>query len=152
MSSDKVELFEEHRPLVIVVSPAEANPAMIDALASAYERLFQRGRRYASISVSRRGGSTMGARERRAIAEWANSPRVREMSKELCVGSATIVESALQRAALTAIQWFWTPTAPHRAVATAAEAVDFCHERMKATGLAPSVPRETSIAWIEKQF
>ncbi|MFO0682654.1 MAG: hypothetical protein U0234_11410 [Sandaracinus sp.] len=152
MSLDKVELFEDHRPLVVVVSPAVVTAATIDAMASAYERLFQRGRRYASISVSRRGGATVGARERRAIAEWANSPRVREMSKELCVGSSTIVEGALQRAALTAIQWFWTPIAPHRAVATAAEAVDFCHERLKASGLTPIVPRESSIAWIEKQF
>lgn len=152
MPSDEVELFEDHRPLLIVVSPADMSLRTIDSMASAYERVFQRGRRYALVSVSRRGGQPIGAKERRAIAEWASSARVREMSKQLCVGSATIAEGALQRAALTAIQWFWTPVAPHRPVATAAEAVDFCHERMKAEGLAPSVPRETTIAWIEKQF
>lgn len=137
-----VELLEEAFPLVVCVMPAAMNPGVVDEMATAFERMFQKGERYALVSCNRRGAPSMLAKERRLIAEWANQPRVREMSSKLCVGSATIVESPVQRAALTAILWFWTPASPHHAAGNAIEAVDFCAGRLEAAGMKAAMPRE----------
>jgi hypothetical protein len=68
-------------------------------MVAGYDALFARGDRYALITYTPDGGELPGAKERKRIAEWAESPRVRDLSKKLCVGSATIVENALMREA-----------------------------------------------------
>ncbi len=137
-----VELLDEASPLVLCVMPAVMNPGVVDAMATSFERLFQRGQRYALITCNRRGATGMLAKERRLVADWANQPRVREMSGKLCVGSATIIEGPVQRAALTAILWFWTPASPHQAAGNAIEAIDYCVARLEAAGLKMPMPRE----------
>ena len=147
-----VEFIEEAFPLVVCVMPAAMSPGMVDAMATGFERMFQKGERYALISCNRRGTASMLAKERRLIADWANQPRVRELSSKLCVGSATIVESPIQRAALTAILWFWTPASPHQAAGNAVEAVDYCAGRLEAAGMKAAMPRERLVRTITEHM
>jgi hypothetical protein len=58
------------------------------------------------------------------------------MSKQLCVGSATLVTNPIMQGALTAILWLWKPAAPHLAVRTVRDGITFCLERLTAEGIA----------------
>lgn len=147
-----VLFIEDALPLIVCVMPADMNPGLVDQMATGFEQFFQRGKRYALISCNRRGASSMLAKERRLVADWANQPRVREMSSKLCVGSATVVESPIQRAALTAILWFWTPASPHQATSNAAEAVDYCIQKLKAAGMSSSVSAERIVRIVEEKM
>ena len=74
------------------------------------------------------------ARARKRIADWADAPRVRELSKKLCVASATVVAGPISRGALTAIMWLWKPASPHKAVANPSEAIDYSEVQRSVEG------------------
>lgn len=135
--------IEDHFPLLIVISPRGGyDEAAIREMDAWYEQLWARGARYALISASPRDAEATSARGRKLIAEWANRPRVRRMSREHCVGSATIVEGTVARGALTALMWLWTPASPHKAVATPEEALAWCLEHIRSAGLELPEPEE----------
>lgn len=150
--SSNVEFIAGTDPIVVCVLPAVLTPGVVDQMATGFEQLFLRGDRYALVSCNRSGASSMLARERRLIADWANQPRVRAMGAKLCVGGATLVESPVQRATLTAILWFWTPAFPHHVAGTASDAVDFCTTRLESAGMKPSMPRERLVRTIEDRI
>lgn len=125
-----MEYFEGSWPLLVCLGPKVYDRAAVELMQSSFERYFLRADRYALVTVSPRGSTPPGAHERKAIAEWANSPRVREFSKRLCVGSASVVENALMRGALTAMMWIWTPASPHKAVSTVDEAIDYTLDKL----------------------
>lgn len=126
-----MEYYEGSWPLLVALSPKVYDRAAVAEMQASFERYFQRGQRYALVTVPPHGSTPPGANERKAIAEWANSPRIRDYSKKLCVGSASVVENALMRGALTAMMWIWTPASPHKAVSTADEAIDYCLEKLE---------------------
>ncbi len=95
-----------------------------------YQRFFDRGDRYAVISTNRAGATSPNAKARRAIADWAGSPRVKKVVSELCIGSATVARGALERGTLTAIFWLWRPPCPYQIAASHEEAVDWTIERL----------------------
>jgi hypothetical protein len=135
-------IIEDDLPLLIVISPARGYDAdSIGELNAECERIWKRGDRYAMISRTPKGGSATGPRGRKLIADWANRPRVRQMSKELCVGTATIVEGAIARGALTALLWVWTPAAPHHVASTIEDAVDWSLRAIERAGLTLPRPR-----------
>lgn len=139
-SSVRVQFVEDFFPLLLAIGPATWTEATVADMAVSYERYFRRGERYALVSG---GGGTIAARERGAIGKWADSPRVREKSRELCVGSATITRGALARGALTALLWIWRPASPHHIAATPEEAVDWCLLRLAEAKLA--LPRSSEV-------
>ena len=127
-----MHFFEGAWPLLVSVGPMQTTDVELEQTWAGYERYFARGERYALMTVSPREAQSPGARERKRMADWANTPRVREFSKKLCVGSATVVPSAIMQGALTAILWLWKPAAPHLAVRTVADGLTFCLERLAA--------------------
>lgn len=142
--SDTDPVFvDDEFPLVVCISPRRHDERAVRLLAEGYERYFTRGKKYALITATPRDAITMGARERKAIADWAGSPRVRQKSSELCVGSATLVKDNLAKGALTAILWLWKPASPHHVATTPEEAVDWCIAQLQAAGVPmPSNPSE----------
>jgi hypothetical protein len=142
-----VEFYEGAWPLLVHVSPKSYDRASLDLMQTSFERYFERGQKYALITCSPRGSHPPGAQERKAIAEWANSPRIREYSRLFCVGSASVVDSALMRGALTAMMWIWTPASPHKAVATLDEAFDYTLEKLE-NGAVP-LPRGPNALRVE---
>jgi hypothetical protein len=104
-------------------------------MSDAFELYFQRGERYAVISIQPDNSITPTAAERRLVLDWLESPRVRRHARELCVGAATIMNGALMRGAFTAVLWFWTPPFPMKMVANAAQAVEYCVEHLHAAGV-----------------
>jgi hypothetical protein len=138
----RVRFIEDHFPLVLCIGPDLWDDEAVKEMAAGSERLFARGERYALVVCSP-ARSEVGARARKQLADWSGMPHVRERTRALCAGSATVARSALQRGALTAILWLWTPAAPHEAVATPEAAVDWCLERLDAVGVPLPRSRET---------
>lgn len=136
-----LRFIDDGFPLILSIGPRVWQDSTIDEMAAGYERYFARGERYALISASPRG-SVFGAKHRKQVADWSNSPRVRQKSAELCVGSATLVHDALSRGALTAVLWLFKPAAPHEVVATPQEGVDWCIAKLQAAGIA--LPRSAA--------
>lgn len=107
----------------------------IPQMAAQYERFFERGERYAVISTNRSGAENPSAKARRAIADWAGSPRVKKAVSQLCVGSATVARGTIERGALTAIFWLWRPPCPYQISSTHDEAVDWAVEQLVAASV-----------------
>jgi hypothetical protein len=122
-------------PLILVTNPRSFDEPAIRAMNDQYERIWARGERYAIVSQIEAAAGPTNARGRKLLAEWAGQSRVRRMTRELCVGSATIVPNPIARGGLTALLWLWSPPAPHQTVATVEEAVDWCLARIAAEGL-----------------
>jgi hypothetical protein len=130
-----MRVFGEHFPLVVAVAPRRYDAAAVQRMADGFEAYFQRGERYAVISIQPQGSITPGPAERKLVLDWLESPRVRRFGGELCVGAATIMHGALMRGAFTAVLWFWKPPFPMETVPTVGRAVDYCVERLRAAGV-----------------
>ena len=139
---DRIRFVDDLFPLVLCLGPDVWNEEAVNDLAAGSERLFARGERYALITCSAEK-SEMGARTRKLITDWTNTPQVREKSRLLCIGSSTVVRSALHRGALTAIFWLWKPPSPHEAASTPEQAVDWCLDRLVAANM--SLPRSREV-------
>ena len=100
-------------------------------MANGFERYFSRGERYAVLTTSPRNAAVPAHAERKAIGEWANQPRVRDFSKRLCVGSATVVHNTLSRAALSIIMAIWKPASPLEIVPSFEHGLDYCLRRIR---------------------
>ena len=148
----RVQFNDSLWPLLITMGPDIWTEQNVTEMADGFERYFARGERYALITASPRD-SVMAARERKRVTDWSNTARVRDRSGELCVGSATIVRSALARGALTAIMWIWKPASPHLAVADTNEAMDYALAQLAAAGIAlelsPKVMRREAEKFID---
>ena len=127
-------------PLIIAISDPVYGAEEVRAMAEGFERYFLRGERYAVLSVSPRNAPMPGQRERELIAKWANHPRVRDFSKRLCVGSATVAANPLARATLTVILAVFKPAAPHEVVSTPEKGLDYCLKRIQEEGLPLTKP------------
>ena len=130
-----MRVFGECFPLLVNVAPRRYDAAAVRGWAEAFEQYFQRGERYAVISIQPEGSVTPGAAERKLVLDWLESPRVRRYAGELCVGSATIMHGALMRGAFTAVLWFWRPPFPMETAATVARGVDYCVDRLRGAGV-----------------
>ncbi len=101
-----------------------------------FEPYFKRGERYAVVWASTRGAPPPAQQQRRMLADWANQPRVKDLTKRLCVGTATVAESSLMRASLSIVMAFWKPPSPLKVVPNFEAGLDWClsrigEERMK---------------------
>jgi hypothetical protein len=122
-------------PLVVTVSGPVWDAAEVRALTDGFEPYFQGSERYAVLSVPTPKAPAPGHAERQMLGAWTNHPRVREAIKRLCVGAATVVPSAVERAALSIIYAFGEPPCPSEAVGTPERGLDFCLQRMREEGL-----------------
>jgi hypothetical protein len=134
-----MHVFGESFPVLVLVAPSRYDAEAVKRMSDAFEEYFQRGDRYAVISIQPKGSITPGPSERKLMLDWLESPRVRRCSGELCVGAATIIHGALMRGALTAVLWFWRPPFPMETVPTVARAVDYCVERLRFAGVRNTV-------------
>ena len=138
-------------PLVVAVGSNVYDRSEFDSMTRGFETYFERGERYAVLTYTPEGPSLPDARYRKLIADWANEPRVRELSRKLCVGSATVVQSQLVRGALTAILWLWTPPTPHRIVGTPREGVEWCLDRLLPSGISIQCSREQMQTQLQRE-
>ncbi len=118
-------LDDSLHPLIFQTLHGVVDDAEIDEMIAWYDRLHTEGRgRYALILHGEIGHRPVTSAQRKRIAEW----RKRSMPRHdpICVGTAVILESAVQRGAMKAINWLTTPLSPQKGVATRREAVEWC--------------------------
>ncbi|WP_236518668.1 hypothetical protein [Sandaracinus amylolyticus] len=137
-------LIDDVFPVLVSVAPMRYDDRTVDRMAELFERYFQRGQRYAVVSVTPKDAEGPDARQRKRIADWASSPRVRDKSRELCVGSATLVKDAIARGALTAILWVWKPANPHHVTTSVDDALDWCLAKLVAEKIEMPLGLETT--------
>jgi hypothetical protein len=135
-----LRFFVESFPLIVTVSAPVWDAAEVRALIDGFEPYFRGDERYAVLAVPTPGAPAPGHAERKLLGAWTSHPRVREAIKRLCVGSATVVPSALERAALSIIWAFGKPPCPSEAVPTVERGLDFCLRRMREEGLKLTKP------------
>ncbi len=144
-----MEFIDNWFPLVVAVREGALDEAEHAQLTAAYERYFRRAEHYAVLNVARLGAGAPDARARLRIAQWGNAPRVRQFTKLLCAGTATVVTFPWERRALTALSWLWTPASPHQVVASVSEGLDYCIACLVERGV--ELPREREIFRIDVQ-
>ena len=87
----RMEFIDNWFPLIVTVREGSFDEAEMDQMASGWERYFRRAEPYAVLNTARLGANAPDARGRLRIAQWGNLPRVRQFSKLLCAGSATVM-------------------------------------------------------------
>ena len=122
----RMEFIDNWFPLIVTVREGSFDEAEMDQMASGGERYFRRAEPYAVLNTARLGANAPDARGRLRIAQWGNLPRVRQFSKLLCAGSATVMTFPWERRAATALSWLWTPASPCRSVSTVDEGLAYC--------------------------
>ena len=122
-------------PILLIVSPPVMDMAWVERQKHELGRVHARNERFAVISYSGFVKTMPGARERRALTEWINTPEQREVQKQLCVASSTQLDSAPKRAFLQALLWMWDPPYPHVVHATLEESLDWCTARLTEAGI-----------------
>ena len=122
----RMEFIDNWFPLIVTVREGSFDEAEMDQMASGWERYFRRAEPYAVLNTARLGANAPDARGRLRIAQWGNLPRVRQFSKLLCAGSATVMTFPWERRAATALSWLWTPASPCRSVSTVDEGLAYC--------------------------
>ena len=145
-----VRFVDDAFPLLISVSAPVFNDAEVRSMIEGFERYFQRGERYAVLSVNTRGAPPPAQQQRRMIADWANQARVKALTKKLCIGTATVAENAIMRASLSIVMAFWKAPSPLKVVPSFEAGLDYCLKRIEEQRLAlprsPEVVRREMIA------
>ena len=138
-----MEFIDNWFPLIVTVREGSFDPAEMDQMAAGFERYFRRAEAYAVLNTARLGANAPDARARLRIAQWGNAPRVRQLSRLLCAGTASVLTFPWERRALTALSWLWTPSAPHQAVATVDDGLAYCLDCLARRGVDLPRDRET---------
>lgn len=138
-----MRLMGETFPLLVHVGPMEYTEDSVRQMADLYEEYFERGERYAVLSLQPKFSRIPGPRERKLITDWTMSPRVAEATRTLCVASATVLPNALVRGVFTAMLWIWSPPVPVKPVARVEEGLDHCLAGLGRAGL--KLPRPAPI-------
>jgi hypothetical protein len=144
-----MEFIDNWFPLIVTVREGSFDPAEMDQMAKGFERYFRRAEPYAVLNIARLGANAPDACARLRIAQWGNTPRVRQLSKLLCAGTASVLTFPWERRALTALSWLWTPPAPHRAVASVDDGLSYCLDRLAERGV--ELPRDCETFRIDVQ-
>jgi hypothetical protein len=125
-----LQVYDDTFPLVLGVAPRLYDERSIRAMAAGCERFFQRSQPYALLYVTPGDAVMPDARSLRLITNWLNTPRMLDLSTRFCIGSAAVVANWPARKALNAVQMFWSPPWPLRAVATVNEGLEYCFDAL----------------------
>lgn len=131
-----MRFIESTYPVIILLGDRPVDELEIRTMDGHFRRYFDAGKRYAILTATPPNTNYLDAKGRKLIADWANQPHVREHSKKLCVGTATVITSALARGVYTALMWIWTPNTPVKPVSSVTEGIDYCFERLRAEKIA----------------
>ena|GEM_PF-1264330 len=123
-------------PVIISIREGGFDDHELEQMSVGFDHYFKRGKPYAVLNVSHVRAPSVDAWARMQVAAWVNEPRVQLASRTLCAGSATVVARPWERHAMTAIQWLWTPVAPHRPVSTVSEGITYCLSSLLEHGIA----------------
>jgi hypothetical protein len=126
-----VRFIESTYPVIVLLGDRPIDAAVIRTMDGHFRRCFDAGKRYALLTATPPNTNYLDAKGRKLVADWANEPHMRELSRKFCIGTATVITSALARGVYTALTWIWTPTSPVKTVSSVAQGIDYCFERLR---------------------
>jgi hypothetical protein len=135
-----VKFLDSTYPVIVLLGDRMVDEEEIRSLDENFRRYFRAGKRYAILTAQPPNKNYLDAKGRKLIADWASQPEVRESSKQLCVGTASLITSAIARGVFTALTWIWTPPTPVRLVGSVEEGVDYCLDRLRMESVALPEP------------
>lgn len=131
--TDVFELRTDFFPLIVMTTKRSLAYADARAIFAAYDPIVRRGERFVSITDVRGSKGVPDSATRAAFAE--ESKRFEASAQHLAVASALIVESALVRGAITAVQWISKPKIPTANFTAFPPALRWVTERAQESGL-----------------
>ena len=137
-----MRFIEDWFPVLISVSAPKFDEAELRSMIDGFDRYFTRGERYALLAVPPKNVAVPGPSERQRIAAWANHPRVLEVIKRLCVGTAVVVPNPLLRAGLSVLTAVFNPAFRIEPIASAEKGIDYCVAQLNSQGVRLSKPGE----------
>jgi len=135
-----VKFFDEHFPLIVTVAGKLIDATEMQEMSEGYEKYFARGERYAVLNLTPADFQMPDHAARNLVARWVHHPRVREFSKRLCIGAASVQRSLLYRVAFNVVMAFDKPATEIKCVATLEEGLDHCLGCIKREKLAMAKP------------
>ncbi|HYP90543.1 MAG TPA: hypothetical protein VEQ59_20375 [Polyangiaceae bacterium] len=135
-----MRFIDDYFPLIVTVSANKMDAAEVQALSEGFEKYFLRGERYALLNTTPRDFQIPDNSVRMLISQWINHPRVRDFTKRLCVGAATVNRNVLYRVAFNVVMAFQKPATQMECVANLEQGLDFCLGRLKAERLVTAKP------------
>lgn len=127
-------------PLVRQVLASGGNEReAVETLIEGYRRLFRLGRRFGLLVLAVDDDAIPDPLSRRRWCEWEKADAV--WIARYNVGTALVVRSAMQRGALTAMNWFRTPACPQAVVSSEIEGAEWCIGRLQQleVGVTPQI-------------
>ena len=135
-----MKFLGEYFPLVVAIAGSRIDAAEMQEMSDGYEKYFARGERYTVLNLTPRDFQMPDHAGREMVARWMHHPRVRDYTKRLCIGAASVHRSILYRVAFNIVMAFDKPAAEMKCVATLEEGIDYCFGRLKAEKLAMAKP------------
>lgn len=135
-----MRFFDEHFPLIVAVAGKAIDAAEMQDMTEGYEKYFARGERYTVLNVTPHDFRMPDSAGRNMVATWVHHPRVRDFTKRLCIGAASVQRSILYRVAFNVVMAFDKPATEIKCVATLEEGLDYCLGRIKTEKLAMPKP------------
>lgn len=101
----------------------------IESMIRRFELLFHGGARYALLVYCDPDAQVVSARQRKRVSQWYEHRK--DVVRAINVGTAVVIESALVRGAVTALNWLIEPISVQRNVASVREGIDYCIARLE---------------------
>jgi hypothetical protein len=133
----RIHFGTEAAPVVVVTFQDGWSADDLVWLFERFEELFQRRERYVVIVDTTLAHNSPTAKERKLIADWTK--RTEAQVERWSLGCAVVFKSAIIRGSLTALAWVMPPARPLIYLATAAEAGEWCLERLREAEIALSI-------------
>ena len=128
-----VQVRLERWPLVVIIVGESLLRSELPELERQIDSVYLRNERFATLVDCSAVKTMPDASTRKRLAEWQNETRAK--IARLNVVSATVIDSAVVRGAMTAMNWIFQPPNRQVTVATFAEALEACVLALRAEGL-----------------
>ena len=128
-----IDFETRHWPLIVVTLHTLLSDEDLKALFAQWEAVFARREKFVALTDARRVKERSPPKQRAMIAEWTKKiePKVIALS----VGHVTVIESALVRGAMTAVEWLHKPKVDSAYFATLREGCDWAIARLQANDI-----------------
>lgn len=133
-----IEARAELWPLLVIVVPPSVDLADVQQLEREVNALYARKERFASLIDLTRVRTIPSSAVRHALGDWQN--RTIEWIRTYNVVTASALESAIARSAMTALSWIFRPPNEQVMVPDVETAFATCMSRLRAEGIAIPEP------------
>lgn len=127
-----IDVSLDHLPLVWITNHEGTTDADYVALLGTIAKLVERGEKFVVITEAT-GFAFPGPSQRKIIADWI--PSVKGRMNQFSLGTAMVLQNALQRGSITALNWIARPDVPMAAFETKAEALAWCKGQLEKAGV-----------------